>query len=51
MFPDLRKHSWVFPVYHYKDQGSLIVALQKEIIEPAEKRAKELALERAKRLE
>ncbi len=51
MFPDLRKYSWVFPVYLYKDQASLIASLKKEIIEPADKKARELAVEKAKRLE
>lgn len=51
IFPDLRKYSWVFPVYHYKDQASLIASLKKEIIEPADKKARELAVEKARRLE
>ena len=51
IFPDLRKYSWVFPVYHYKDQVSLIASLKKEIIEPADKKARELAVEKARRLE
>ena len=51
MFPDLRKHPWVFPVYFYKDQASLIASLKNEIIEPTSKKARELAVEKAKRLE
>ena len=51
MFVDFRKYHWVLPVYLYKDQTSLIVSFQKKIIEPADKKAKELALEKAKRLE
>ena len=51
MFVDFRKYHWVLPIYLYKDQASLIASLQKEIIEPAEKKARELAIEKAKRLE
>jgi len=51
MFVDFRKYHWVLPVYLYKDRASLIASLQDAIIEPAEKKAKELALEKAKRLE
>jgi uncharacterized protein YjbI with pentapeptide repeats len=51
MFPDFSKYSWVFSIYKYKDQTSLIPSLKNEIIEPAEKKASELAIEKAKRLE
>ncbi|GAC1649993.1 MAG: hypothetical protein NVS4B12_19440 [Ktedonobacteraceae bacterium] len=51
MFGDFGKHTWVLPVYTYKDQASLITSLHHEIIEPAGKKARELAVERAKRLE
>lgn len=51
MFVDFRKHDWVLPTYLYKDRESLIVSLQDEIIEPAEKKARELAIEKSKRLE
>jgi uncharacterized protein YjbI with pentapeptide repeats len=51
MFVDFRKYHWVLPVYLYKDQASLIASLKNEIIEPADKKARELAVEKAKRLE
>ena len=51
MFPDFGKYPWVFPVYLYKDQMSLIASLQDKIITPADKKARELAVEKAKRLE
>lgn len=51
MFPDFSKYPWVFPTYIYKDQASLIAQLKENIINPAEKRVKEIAIERAKRLE
>jgi uncharacterized protein YjbI with pentapeptide repeats len=51
MFPDFNKYSWVFPTYIYKDQASLIAQLKEKIINPAEKRVEEIAIERAKRLE
>jgi hypothetical protein len=51
MFVDFRKYHWVLPIYLYQDQASLMASLQKEIIEPAEKKARELTIEKAKRLE
>ncbi len=51
MFVDFKKYYWVLPVYLYKDQASLIASLKNEIIEPADKKARELAIEKAKRLE
>ena len=51
MFVDFKKYHWVLPVYLYKDQASLIASLKNEIIEPADKKARELAIEKAKRLE
>jgi hypothetical protein len=51
MFVDFRKYHWVLPIYLYKDQASLIASLQNEIIEPADKKAREMAIEKAKRLE
>ena len=51
MFVDFRKYHWVLPVHLYKDQASLIASLESEIIEPADKMARELAIEKAKRLE
>ena len=51
MFVDFRKYHWVLPVYLYKDQASLTVSLNGTIIDAAEKKVAELALEKAKRLE
>jgi len=51
MFVDFRKYPWVLPIYLYKDQASLLASLKDEIIEPADKKARELAIEKAKRLE
>lgn len=51
MFVDFRKYHWVLPIYLYKDQVSLIASLQHEVIEPAEKKTRELTIEKAKRLE
>jgi hypothetical protein len=50
MFVDFRKYHWVLPVYLYKDQASLNASIRNEIIEPADKKARELAIEKAKRL-
>src|SRR5213076_3339677 len=47
MFVDFRKYHWVLPVYLYKDQVSLLASLKDEIIEPADKKARELAIEKA----
>ncbi len=51
MFVDFRKYHWVLPIYLYKNLPSLLVSLRDEIIEPADKKARELAVEKAKRLE
>src|SRR5205814_6798470 len=48
MFVDFRKYHWVLPVYLYKDRESLLASLQHEIIEPANKKARELTIEKAK---
>jgi hypothetical protein len=50
MFPDFSKYPWVFPVYIYRDQPSLIASLKGDIIEPADEKARVLAVEKAKRL-
>ncbi len=43
MFPDLlRRYHWVLPPYEYQDQEHLLASLQKEVIEPAERKAQEL---------
>lgn len=51
MFVDFKKYDWVLPIYLYKDQASLIASLKDEIIELADKKGRELAVEKAKRLE
>jgi hypothetical protein len=51
MFVDFSKYDWVLPIYLYKDQASLIASLHNEIIEPAEKKTRELTIAKAKRLE
>ena len=51
MFVDFRKYHWVLPVHLYKDQASLLASLKDGIIEPAEMKVRELAVEKAKRLE
>jgi hypothetical protein len=43
--------SMILPVYLYKDRNSLTTAVHDRIIEPAEKKVKELVIEKAKRLE
>jgi len=45
MFQDLKKrHQWVLPIYHYTTLEDLLSALQTQIIEPAEKKARELII-------
>src|SRR5216684_1054998 len=51
MFIDFGKYHWVLPTHLYKDQNSLLTSLVTEVIEPAEKKARELAIEKVKRLE
>src|SRR6266516_4450759 len=51
MFEHFTRFPWVLPVYQYRDQASLLQSLKENIIEPAEKKVKELAIEQAKRLE
>jgi len=43
MFPDLMRYHWVLPPYEYQDQEHLLASLQTKVIEPAERKAKELA--------
>jgi uncharacterized protein YjbI with pentapeptide repeats len=44
MFHDLRaRYHWVLPTYQYQDTSSLLATLKEHIIEPAERKAKELA--------
>ncbi len=51
MFIDFRKYHWVLPVYFYTDLPSLLSSLNGTIIDAAEKKVRELAIEKAKRLE
>jgi uncharacterized protein YjbI with pentapeptide repeats len=51
MFVDFKKYHWVLPVYLYKDLPNLLVSFEGNIIDPAEKKVRELAIEKAKRLE
>ncbi len=51
MFVDFRKYHWVLPIYLYKDLPSLLVYLNGNIIDAAEKKVRELALEKGKRLD
>lgn len=51
MFVDFRKYHWVLPVFLYKDRESLMASLQDQIIEPVDRKARELAIEKAKRLQ
>lgn len=44
MFEDLRRrYHWVLPTFRYQDTADLIASLQEYIIDPAERKAKELA--------
>jgi len=43
MFQDLRRrHPWVLPTFRYQDSADLLASLKQYIIEPAERKAKEL---------
>ena len=42
MFPDLYRYHWLLPIHRYTDLSNLLDALEKQIIEPAEQKAKEL---------
>jgi uncharacterized protein YjbI with pentapeptide repeats len=42
MFEHFTRFPWVLPVYLYQDQTSLLTSLKEHVIEPAEKKAKEL---------
>ena len=50
MFVDFSKYYWVLPVYMYKNATNLLASLE-NIIDAAEKSVRELAIEKAKRLE
>lgn len=44
MFAHLTLYHWVLPVYRYKNQADLLRNLKEQIIEPAERKAQELAM-------
>jgi uncharacterized protein YjbI with pentapeptide repeats len=43
MFKHFLKYPWVLPVYRYNDEASLLQSLKESVIDPAEKKARELA--------
>jgi hypothetical protein len=43
MFEHFTRFSWVLPVYRYRSEASLLQSLQEKVIEPAERKAQELA--------
>ena len=43
MFRDFSKYPWVLPLVEYKNQKSLLIDMQEKIIEPAERKHKEIA--------
>ena len=49
MFASLRKYPWVLPLYTYKDLPSLLTSLE-NLLSSAEKKADQLAIEKARRL-
>jgi uncharacterized protein YjbI with pentapeptide repeats len=51
MYEHFISYPWVQPIYHYRDLDELLHSMQEHIIEPAEKKVRELAIEKAKRLE
>ncbi len=51
MYEHFVSYPWVQPVYRYSDVDDLLHTIQERVIEPAEKRVRELAIEKAKRLE
>ena len=42
MFEHFTRYPWVLPIHHYPDLQGLLTSLKEEVIEPAEKKAKEL---------
>ncbi len=48
MFIDFRKYHWVLPTYVYKDQATLLASLKAEIVDQAEVKVEEIALEKAR---
>lgn len=51
MYEHFVSYPWVEPIYHYRNLDELLHSIQERIIDPAEKKVKELAIEKAKRLE
>jgi hypothetical protein len=51
MYEHFISYPWVQPIYHYHDLDELLQSIQEHIIDPAEKMVRELAIEKAKRLE
>jgi uncharacterized protein YjbI with pentapeptide repeats len=51
MFEHFTNYPWVQPVYRYYDMDDLLDSIQEHIIDPAEKKVRELAIEKAKKLE
>ncbi len=51
MYEHFISYPWVRPIYHYHDINELLHSIEEHIINPAEKKVSELALEKAKRLE
>lgn len=50
MFEHFMSYHWVQPIHHYRDVEDLLLSIQEHIIDPAEKKVRELAIEKAKRL-
>jgi hypothetical protein len=51
MYEHFISYPWVQPIYHYRDLDELLYSIQERIIDPAEKKVRELAIEKARRLE
>jgi hypothetical protein len=51
MFEHFISYPWVLPIYRYTDQATLLQTLKENVIDPAEKKVRELTLEKAKWLE
>ena len=51
MFKDYWKYQWVLEVYCYNGLEELLASLTEHVIEPAERKAKELAKSRAQEFE
>jgi uncharacterized protein YjbI with pentapeptide repeats len=51
MYEHFNSYPWVQPIYHYHDLDELLYSIQEHVIDPAEKKVRELAIEKAKMLE